>query len=156
MHDTWVCLTATQDTTADELHLPLLTLHSYVAIGAYDDARTGEEAVPVGFLVAQISALPAAASSGDAPTASTSGRTAVPPLPAALSRRQRQKERKAEGTQLRRLGVEEAARLLRSGSASAGALVLSVYYVGVDFEYRRQGIGQQLLEHARDIGDAAG
>jgi GNAT superfamily N-acetyltransferase len=39
---------------------------------------------------------------------------------------------------------------------AAQDLAASVQYLGVDFEFRRQGIGRQLLDVARDVAWAAG
>lgn len=38
---------------------------------------------------------------------------------------------------------------------SQGDVCVGVHYIGVDYEYRRQGIGRQLLDYVKDIAQAA-
>lgn len=48
------------------------------------------------------------------------------------------------------------ARLQRATGAGARDMVVGVYYIGVDFEYRRQGIGAQLLDYVVEVATECG
>ncbi|KXZ44907.1 hypothetical protein GPECTOR_61g860 [Gonium pectorale] len=128
------------DLTWDELSRP-----NYLALGAFaeqDGAR-----VPVAFLVGEICAAeggapaPAAAAAAQGAAAATTsgcggGASAAAPL---------------------RVGREELrAAMSAAGCRRRGDLAVAVWYVGVSYEYRRQGLGSGLLDLAREVGTEAG
>lgn len=50
-----------------------------------------------------------------------------------------------------RTGTDDVIRLLRATSADKRDTAVGIYYIGVDFEYRRQGIGSQLLDYVSEV-----
>ncbi len=52
-------------------------------------------------------------------------------------------------------GGDDLQQLLTAGGWSPSDVIASVYYVGVDFEYRRQGIGKQLLDLVKKVARGA-
>ncbi|GAX83775.1 hypothetical protein CEUSTIGMA_g11200.t1 [Chlamydomonas eustigma] len=46
---------------------------------------------------------------------------------------------------------QEMQALLQAGGWSPSDIIVSIYYIGVDFEYRRQGLGQQLLDLVKKV-----
>lgn len=47
---------------------------------------------------------------------------------------------------------EDIRGILRSAGWAEEDFMLSIYFLGVDYEYRRQGIGRVLLDYIRELG----
>ncbi|KAG2492417.1 hypothetical protein HYH03_009360 [Edaphochlamys debaryana] len=130
------------DLTWEEISRP-----NYVALGAFAE-QEGKQ-VPVAFMVAEFCLPPPGTSGrgesdsrgGEASGSDSSARGAVA----------------ASVSSPLRVGVDE----LRAAMAAAGCrrpsdLALAVWYIGVSYEYRRQGLGSRLLDLAREVAEEAG
>ncbi|MEW5314462.1 MAG: hypothetical protein WDW38_005960 [Sanguina aurantia] len=53
------------------------------------------------------------------------------------------------------VGSEGLGSLLQAGGWLASDTIMSIYYIGVDFEFRRQGVGKTLLDCAKEVAIAA-
>ncbi|PNH01521.1 hypothetical protein TSOC_012578, partial [Tetrabaena socialis] len=56
-----------------------------------------------------------------------------------------------------RVGAEELRAAMReSGCRHPSDAAVAVWYIGVSYEYRRQGLGSRLLDLVREVGEQAG
>lgn len=67
----------------------------------------------------------------------------------------------SKGSSSRRLAplrvgeAELAAAMVAAGCSGAGDVAVAVWYLGVSYEYRRQGLGSRLLDLVKEVGEAA-
>ncbi|GLC47311.1 Charged multivesicular body protein 4C [Pleodorina starrii] len=122
------------DLTWKELSRP-----NYIALGAFaDEEEQGGRQAPVAFVVAEICRLPAGSSSG---SSGGGGRSAVRP---------------GAGAPLRASPQELAAAMRAAGCSGPRDLAAAIWYIGVSYEYRRQGLGSQLIDLVREVAVQAG
>jgi ribosomal protein S18 acetylase RimI-like enzyme len=117
-----------------------LSRPGYIAIGAFDERDEAE--VPVAFVIAELSRIEEAKEwTWEARKGGGQSQESVPSST-------EQEPSTAEG--------DDVQDLLVKGGWRASDVIARVYYVGVDFEFRKQGVGRQLLDIVKEVAKAAG
>eukprot|EP00798_Chlamydomonas_sp_ICE-L_P018811 gene18811-25356_t len=148
----------------DDMHISWDELNndSYICLGAFEERS--EDEVPVAFIIAQLSRLDQTkelylddGEPSPGPESTTQGGVASGNSP---SSSQGHSTQTGNGTApVPDSGSEDRSgtdvySLLQGTGYQPTDVVLSVYFLGVDFEFRRQGFGRQLLGLVQSVAEA--
>ncbi|GLI61643.1 hypothetical protein VaNZ11_004066, partial [Volvox africanus] len=148
------------DLTWKELSRP-----SYISLGAFADQETQGQGVPVAFVVAEICRQPGGfeqllarveAEEEEGTSAASVDHSNARNGGAGLSSGLSPAAHLGATAPLRSSPRELAAAMQAVGCRGPQDLAVAVWYIGVSYEYRRQGLGSQLIDLVREVAEQAG